>query len=120
MSSGRVLSTLAATLLAAGTAHAAEGTVVWADDTCDYFIVQLPATNPEETFGLFASKTKQSIPKVGDVLEGDILETYETEITDKATGKKYSVIHWANAKSEQSMVRHSPVYCRSRYTKKKD
>jgi len=106
--------------LGTSAAHAAEGTVVWADGTCDYFILQLPASNPEEAFGLFVSKTKQSIPKVGDVIEGDVLETYEIEVTEKSSGKKYSLIHWANGKSEQSLIRHSPVYCQSRYTKKKD
>lgn len=98
-------------------AKGAEGPVVWADTACNYFIVQLPEGDPDEGFGLFGSKTK-SVPKVGEIIEGDILETYEVEVTEKATGQKYSVVHWANGKSQETLARHSPVHCTSRYKKK--
>jgi len=106
----------ATTMLASGAAISAEGPVVWADTTCDYVILQLPEENPDEAFGLYKSKTK-SMPKVGDIVEGDILAAFEVEVTEKATGKKYSLIHWANGKSEETLVRHSPVQCASRYKK---
>jgi hypothetical protein len=109
--------TLATAMLASGAANCAEGPVVWSDTTCDYFIVQFPVGDPAEAFGLFRSNTKP-VPKVGDVVEGDILAAYEIDVTDKATGQKYSLIHWANGKSEETLVRHSPVHCASRYKKK--
>ena len=109
--------TFATTMLVSGAALCAEGPVVWSDTTCDYFIVQLPEGNPAEAFGLFKSNTKP-IPKVGDFVEGDIVAAYEVDVTDKATGKTYSLVHWANGKSEETLVRHSPVYCTSRYKKK--
>jgi|SRR5712664_3910114 len=111
-----VFLTFATTMLASGTAISAEGPVVWADTTCDYFIVHLPEENPAEAFGLFKSNTKP-IPKIDDIVEGDILAAFEIEVTEKATGKKYSLIHWANGKSRETLVRHSPVQCASRYKK---
>ena len=108
--------TFAATMLVSGAAVSAEGRVVWADTTCSYFIVQLPEGNPAERFGLFRSNTN-SLPKVGDSVEGDIVTAYKVDVTDKATGQTYSSLHWANGKSEETLVRHSPVYCASRYKK---
>ncbi|HEV8646440.1 MAG TPA: hypothetical protein VGR01_12825 [Burkholderiales bacterium] len=117
MKARTVFLTFATTMLASGAAVSAEGPVVWADSTCDYFIIQLPEGNPAEAFGLFRSNTK-SIPKVGDIVEGDIVAAYKVDVTDKATGQKYSLLHWANGKSEETLVRHSPVYCSSRYKKR--
>ncbi len=111
-----VILTIATTMLTSGAAISAEGPVVWADTTCHYFIIRLPGESPDEGFGLFGSKTK-SVPKVGEIIEGDILGVYEVEVTEKATGQKYSVVHWANGKSEETLVRHSPVHCASRYKK---
>ncbi len=106
------------TMLASGAAISAEGPVVWVDTSCSYFIVHLPEGNPAEAFGLFKANTKP-MPKVGDIVEGDILAAFEVEVTEKATGQKPSLIHWANGKSEETLVRHSPVQCASRYKKKK-
>jgi hypothetical protein len=116
MKVGTVFLTFAATMLTPGAAVSAEGQVVWTDTTCDYFIIQLPDGNPAEAFGLFRSDTKP-IPKVGDIVEGDIVAAYKVDVTDKATGQKYSLLHWANGKSEETLVRHSPVQCASRYKK---
>jgi hypothetical protein len=111
-----VFLTFATTMLASSAAIPAEGPVVWADTTCDYVILQLPEENPDEAFGLYKSKTK-SMPKVGDIVEGDILAAFDIEVTGKATGQKYSLFHWANGKSRETLVRHSPVQCASRYKK---
>ncbi len=108
--------TFAITMVASGHALCAEGPVVWADASCGYFVVQLPEGNPDEAFGLFRSNNNP-MPKVGDVLEGDIVAAYELDATDKATGRKYSLLHWANGKSAEMLVRHSPVFCTSRYKK---
>jgi hypothetical protein len=106
-----------AVMLAATPALSAEGPVVWADPTCEYLIVQLPRGDPAEAFGLFATKAKP-MPDVGDVVEGNIGAAPEVEVTAKATGKKYFLYHWASGKSQETLVRHSPVHCASRYKKK--
>lgn len=111
-----VFLTFAVAILALGDAISAEGPVVWTDTSCNYLIVQLPEGNPDEAFGLYRSNTNP-MPKLGDVLEGDIVAAYELDATDKATGQKYSLFHWANGKSAESLVRHSPVQCLSRFKK---
>jgi len=116
MNPGTIFLTFATTMLTAGAAISAEGPVVWADTTCDYVIIQLPEGNPDEAFGLYKSKAKP-MPKVGDIVEGDILAAFDVEVTDKATGQKHSLFHWANGKSRETLVRHSPVQCASRYKK---
>ena len=108
--------TFATTMLTSAAAISAEGPVVWADTTCDYVIIQLPGENPDEAFGLYKSRTKP-MPKVGDIVEGDILAAFDVEVTEIATGQKYSLFHWANGKSRETLVRHSPVQCASRYKK---
>lgn len=107
----------AALLFVSCSAHSAASPVVWADPTCEYVIMQLPGADPDEAFGLFASKTTP-IPSVGDILEGTILGEVHLDVADKATGKRYSLYHWASGKSAESLVRHSPVHCASRYKKK--
>ena len=109
--------TVAACMFASGAASSAESPVVWADPTCEYVIIQLPGADPEEAFGLFASKTTP-IPSVGDVVEGKFLGEAQVDVVDKASGKKYSLYHWASGKSAEALVRHSPVHCTSRYKKK--
>lgn len=116
MKTKTALLAFATTMLASSGAISAEGPVVWADTTCDYVIIQLPEENPDEAFGLYKSKTKP-MPKLGDIVEGDILAAFDVEVTDKATGQKYSLFHWANGKSRETLVRHSPVQCASRYKK---
>jgi hypothetical protein len=105
-------------VLASADALSTEGPVVWADSTCGYFIVRLPEGNPVEAYGLFRSNSIP-IPKIGDVVEGDIVATYQLKATDKATGREYSLLHWANGESPEMLVRHSPVHCASRYQKGK-
>ena len=111
-----VFLTFAAAMLTSGGAISAEGAVVWADATCDYVVIQLPGENPDEAFGLYKSKTKP-MPKVGDIVDGDVLAAFDVEVTEKTTGQKYSLFHWANGKSREMLVRHSPVQCASRYKK---
>lgn len=106
----------AAAMLASAAAMSAEGPVVWADPTCEYLIMQLPGGDPDEAFGLFASKT-MPMPNVGDVVEGALLGAPQVDVVDKANGKKYSLYHWASGKSAESLVRHSPVHCKARYKK---
>ena len=116
MNAGALVLTFAAAMLTSAAAISAEGPVVWADTTCDYVIIQLPEDNPDEAFGLYRSRTKP-IPKVGDIVEGDILAAFDIEVTEKTTGQKHSLFHWANGKSRETLVRHSPVQCASRFKK---
>ena len=87
----------ATTMIAPGAAISAEGPVVWSDATCDYFIIRLPVENPTESFGLFKSNTKP-IPKVGDIVEGDIIAAYQVDVTNKATGQTYSLLQRARTR----------------------
>jgi hypothetical protein len=109
---------LAVCLGLAGAALADEATVTWTDPSCGYFIMQLPEGNPTEAFGLFSSKTKP-MPNVGAVLQGEVLSTYEVDVTDRETGQKHALLHWANAKTPEMLIRNAPVQCASRWKKKK-
>jgi len=98
-------------------AHAAEGTVTWHDPSCGFFVLTLPE-GPAERFGLYSWKSG-SDPKMDDVWEGDIVEGEDIEITNKSSGDKMAVIHWANAKEQAQLVRNTPVQCASKWKKKK-
>lgn len=108
---------LTAFALGGGESLAAEATVTWIDPSCGYFIMKLPDGNPAEAFGLFSAKAKPT-PQVGDVLEGEVQSTYEVEVTDKKTGQKHALLHWANAKSPEMLIRNTPVQCASRWKRK--
>lgn len=96
-----------------------QGAVTWTDPSCGYFIIQLPEGNPAEAFGLYSSKTKP-MPNVGDTLEGDdIVSAYEVEATDVASGQKHELLHWANARSPEMLIRNAPVQCASRWKRKR-
>lgn len=110
---------LVALAASAGTEAAQQGPVTWTDPSCGYFIIQLPEGNPSEAFGLYSSKTKP-MPNVGDTLEGeDIVSTYEVEVTDVASGRKLELLHWANAKSPEMLIRNAPVQCASRWKRRR-
>jgi hypothetical protein len=109
---------IAALAVAAGAKAAQQGPVTWIDPSCGYFIIQLPEGNPAEAFGLFSIKSKP-MPKVGDVLQGnDIMSAYEIEVTDVTTGQGHQLLHWANAKAPEMLIRNTPVQCASRWKKK--
>ncbi|HZP91641.1 MAG TPA: hypothetical protein VFB20_01995 [Burkholderiales bacterium] len=102
----------------AGAAAAEQGTVTWIDPSCGYFVVRLPEGNPAEAFGLFSWKTHPG-PKIGDVIEGDILSTYEVEVMNRTAGVKHALLHWANGKSQEQLTRNTPVQCASKWARKK-
>ncbi len=99
-------------------AHAAEGVVSWADSTCGYFILKLPEGEPRDAFGLFSVKALP-LPKVDDVIEGEIETAQEPTLRNQTAGVTHDVIHWANAKEVAMLVRNTPVQCASRWKKKK-
>jgi hypothetical protein len=107
---------LAASLLAsAAPALAAEATVSWYDPTCRYFVAQLPEGS--EGFGLFEWKEGPE-PKEGDVIEGDLLGGPELKVTHKASGEGLSLVHWGDAKKPETLIRHSPDWCKAKRKKR--
>ncbi len=98
-----------------GAALAAEGTVVWYDPTCRYFVMQLPEGS--EGFGLYEWKSGPE-PKQDNVISGDILGGPELTLTETGSGEELSVIHWGDAKKKEILVRHSPDWCKSKRKRK--
>ena len=98
-------------------ALAADVEVTWMDPTCGYFAVALPESPEPEKFGLFSAR-RLPLPKVGDQLRGDMTEI-ETELENLRNGDTLLVIHWADAKSLEQLVRNTPVQCASKWSKRK-
>lgn len=97
---------------------AAEGVVSWADPTCGYFVLKLPDGDPAYAYGLFSVKAPP-VPKLDDVIEGDVETAQEPTLQNRTSGASHDVIHWANAREVNMLVRNSPVQCASRWKKKK-
>ena len=95
-------------------ALAGQATITWYDPTCRYFVAQLPEGS--EGFGLFEWKEGPE-PKVGTVLECDVLGGPDLELDDTAAGQKLKVLHWGDAKSQDVLIRHSPGWCKSKRKK---
>jgi hypothetical protein len=98
-------------------AFAAEVEVLWMDPTCGYFVVGLPESDEPEKFGLFSARGLP-LPKVGDRLEGSMTEI-ETQLDNISSGKTHTVIHWADAKLQEQLVRNTPVQCASKWKSRK-
>ena len=98
-------------------AWAADVEVAWMDPTCGYFAVELPESPEPEKFGLFSAR-RLPLPKVGDQLRGNMTEV-ETELENLRNGDMLLVIHWADAKSLEQLVRNTPVQCASKWSKRK-
>ena len=96
---------------------AADVEVTWMDPTCGYFIVNLPEGDQEENFGLFSARGLP-LPTVGDPVRGDMTEV-ETTLLNLRTDEKHTVIHWADAKLHEQLVRNTPVQCASKWKSKK-
>ena len=99
---------------ASGPVIGAEGKVTWFDPTCRYFIMELPEGS--EGFGLYEWKDGPE-PTLGMVLAGDVLGGPELKVTDSASGRELSVLHWGDAKKQDVLVRHSPGWCKSKRKK---
>jgi len=96
---------------------AADAEVTWLDPTCGYFVVELPEGPEPEKFGLFSARGLP-LPDVGDILQGSMTEI-ETELLNLTNGDRHTVIHWANAKLSEQLVRNTPVQCASKWSKRK-
>ena len=95
------------------TVCAAEGVVSWADPTCGYFVLKLPDGDPKDTYGLFSVKAPP-VPKLDDVIEGDVETAQEPTLQNRTSGASHDVIHWANAREVNMLVRNSRVQGASR------
>jgi hypothetical protein len=96
---------------------AADVEVTWMDPTCGYFVVKLPEGTQEEAFGLFSARGLP-LPTVGDRVQGDMTEI-ETTLLNLRTDERHNVIHWADAKRHEQLVRNTPVQCASKWKNKK-
>jgi hypothetical protein len=99
--------------------HADEVIVSWADPSCGFFVVQLSGGDPADAYGLFSWKANPG-PQLGDMIEGDnFVAGKDVTATNKRNGDKYALIHWANAKSPEMLIRNTPVQCKSKWKIKK-
>ena len=102
----------------AGQVRADDVTVTWTDPSCGFFVGQLPEGEPADAFGLFSWKVNPG-PQAGDILEGnDMVAGQDVEVVNKRNGDKYTLIHWANAKAPEMLIRNTPVQCRNKWKKK--
>jgi hypothetical protein len=100
-------------------ARADEAIVTWADPSCGFFVVQLPDGDPADAYGLFSWETNPG-PQLDDTIEGDnFVAGKDVTATNKRNSDKYKLIHWANAKSPEMLIRNTPVQCKSKWKKKK-
>jgi hypothetical protein len=100
-------------------ARAEEAPIIWSDASCGYFVVKLPEAGPDDAYGLFSRKVNPT-PAVGDSIEGaNLVTAEEVDALNKRTGDSYALIHWANAKAPEMLIRNTPVQCVSRWKKKK-
>jgi hypothetical protein len=98
--------------------QAAEVEVTWIDPTCGYFVVNLPESAQEESFGLFSARGLP-LPNVGDHVQGDMTEV-ETTLLNLRTDERHTVIHWADAKRHEQLVRNTPVQCARKWKSRKE
>jgi hypothetical protein len=98
--------------------RAEEAIVTWADPSCGFFVAQLPDADPADAYGLFSWEANPG-PQLGDKIEGDNFAGEDVTATNKSNSDKYTLIHWANAKSPEMLIRNTPVQCKSKWKKKK-
>jgi len=98
-------------LVAGGNTRAADGTIVWYDPTCHFFVLQLT-----EGFGLYEWKQGPELA-LGAIVTGDIGAGPEIEAALQGTTDRLTLVHWGDAKSSDALVRHAPGWCKSRKRK---
>ena len=110
-------SVIAAALFTISTAFATmaaaeQGTVVWVDPSCSYFIANLG-----QEFGIYEWRAG-SAPNEGDIMDGKLTaaETVE-EIQNTTKGGANTVIPVALSPTLRSLINSSPVQCKKRFQK---
>lgn len=83
--------------------------VTWLNSACRYFVVKLPENNEPEKFGLFSARNLP-LPNVGDRLKGS-MTAIETQLENLTSGDVHSVIHWADAKTQEQLLKQAAGKC---------
>lgn len=86
--------------------------ITWYDPTCGFMLGELA-----EGYGLYQWK-KGPEPKVGNVVIGDIAGGPPVEADLQPSGEKISMVHWADAKSGEVLLKHTPRGCLNKPKKK--
>lgn len=97
--------------LVCGSAHAAEGHVVWSDPNCNYFIAKLA-----EEYGIYEWRTGNAL-KDEDDISGDLTATGMLTVENKTRGGKNDVILVAMSGRLTVLINSSPVMCKRRFQK---
>ncbi len=114
-----ILLVLGLTAVFTAPTRADEATVTWTDPSCGFFVAQISAVDPADSYGLYSWKASTG-PQLGDMIKGDnFVAGEDVTATNSRNGDNYSLIHWANAKSPEMLIRNTPVQCRSKWKKKK-
>ena len=86
-----------------------EAKVTWLDAKCRYFVVKLPDSGEPEKFGLFSVRA-MPMPAIGDALKGS-MTSIELHLENVTTGQIHDVIHWADAKTQEQLVKEAAAKC---------
>jgi hypothetical protein len=102
-----IVSTAFATIAAAE-----QGTVVWVDPSCSYFIANLG-----QEFGIYEWRAG-SAPNEGDIMDGKLTAAGTVEeIQNTTKGGANTVIPVALSPTLRSLINSSPVQCKKRFQK---
>jgi hypothetical protein len=110
-------SVIAAALFTISTAFATmaaaeQGTVVWVDPSCSYFIANLG-----QEFGIYEWRAG-SAPNEGDIMDGKLTAAGTVEeIQNTTKGGANTVIPVALSPTLRSLINSSPVQCKKRFQK---
>jgi len=110
-------SVIAAALFTISTAFATmaaaeQGTVVWVDPSCSYFIANLG-----QEFGIYEWRAG-SAPTEGDIMDGKLTAAGTVEeIQNTTKGGANTVIPVALSPTLRSLINSSPVQCKKRFQK---
>src|SRR5690349_22041395 len=91
---------------------AAEAKAVWVDASCRYFVADLGGE-----FG-FYNWVAGMAPNEGDVLEGELRAEGVTELANKSSGGKNSVVVFALSPTVRSLVQSAPADCKRRWERR--
>jgi len=93
-------------------AAAEQGTVVWVDPSCSYFIANLG-----QEFGIYEWRAG-SAPNEGDIMDGKLTAAGTVEeIQNTTKGGANTVIPVALSPTLRSLINSSPVQCKKRFQK---
>jgi hypothetical protein len=94
------------------TAAAEQGTVVWVDPSCSYFIANLG-----QEFGIYEWRAGAA-PNEGDIMDGKLTAAGTVEeIQNTTKGGGNTVIPVALSPTLRSLINSSPVQCKKRFQK---